>query len=230
MATQDDLDNDALVQQLGGDDKPPTSNTLPVREGPATPPAAAAAEAPKWEASVFQGFTPKHAMEGFDFNREQNTGKSAKDAFAYLSNQAPPPPTNDKAALQAWTEQYIVPGMTALGHNVSNVQGDKFHLKNWQGDFDVDYGRGAGAEGGALAWQVDDPTAKLSNAAYTPKAQLNPNAQAALGAAIGGQPNVGERGASSAQEQVQKEIEAAIAGGQSPLDEQALLEQLQAGA
>ena len=132
--------------------------------GPITPPPAQGAAigptaAPPVQPSVFRGFTPKHAMEGFDFAREQNTGKSAKDAFAFLSNQAPPPPLHDKAALGAWFNQHIKPGMDALGHKVSDVQGDKFRFKNWQGDYWVDYGRGAGAQGGALAWQADDANA-----------------------------------------------------------------------
>jgi hypothetical protein len=198
---------------------PTTPATTPPAAG-ATTPAAGATTPPAVQPSIFQGFTPKYAMEGFDFNREQNTGKSAKDAFAYLSQQAPPPPINDKAALGKWAEQYIVPGMNALGHNVSNVQGDKFHLKNWQGDFDVDYGRGAGAEGGALAWQVDDPTARLSNQAYTPQPS---NANAALSAAIGG----GQGGGTTAKDAILKEIEALIQGGASPTDNAALLEQLQ---
>ena len=110
--------------------------------------------APRVQATTFMGFTPKYAMEGFDFQREQNTGKSAKDAFAYLANQAPPPPLNDKVALGAWFTQYIQLGMNELGHKVTNVEGDKFVLENWQGQFNVDFGRGAGADGGALAWQV----------------------------------------------------------------------------
>lgn len=144
----------------------PVSNTLPVSApeppAPSTPPAVTP--------QTFQGFTPTHAMEGFNTGREQNTGKSAKDAFAYLSNQAPPPPLNDKAALGAWFQQHIAPGMNALGHNVSSVEGDKFKFKNWQGEFDVDYGRGAGADGGALAWQVDDNTAVMpENPVYQPR-------------------------------------------------------------
>jgi hypothetical protein len=108
-------------------------------------------------------------MEGFDFSREQNTGKSAKDAFAYLANQAPPPPLNNKDALGKWFEQYIKPGMNELGHTINSSGGDGFNFSNWQGTFDVDFGRGAGAEGGALAWQVNDPTAKLSNGPYKPQ-------------------------------------------------------------
>jgi len=106
----------------------------------------------------FQGFAPKYAMEGFDTQREQDTGKSAKDAFAYLSNNAPPPPIGDKAALGAWFSQYIAPGMNALGHKVLNVVGDQVTLSNWQGTGTIDFARGAGADGGALAWQLMEGT------------------------------------------------------------------------
>jgi len=135
----------AFLSGLIGDNK----STSAGQDAPAAP-----TTAPRVLPSTFMGFTPKHAMEGFDFQREQNTGKSAKDAFAYLANQAPPPPLNDKAALGAWFTQYIQPGMNELGHKVTNVNGDKFGFENWQGKFNVDYGRGAGADGGALAWQV----------------------------------------------------------------------------
>jgi hypothetical protein len=103
---------------------------------------------------IFTGVNPVHAYEGFDFNREQNTGKSAKDAFAYLSNKAPAPPINDKAALGQWFDQYIRQGMNDLGHNVTDGGGDGFRFNNWQGDYWVDFARGAGAPGGALAWQA----------------------------------------------------------------------------
>jgi len=128
----------------------PTNNTLPIRTGPPVTP-----QAPTGIPQVFQGFTPVHAMEGFDTGREQNTGKSAKDAFAFLSNQAPPPPLHDKGLLGSWFDQYILPGMNQLGHNAQKAQGDKFSFNNWQGGWNVDFGRGAGAQGGALAWQAD---------------------------------------------------------------------------
>ena len=115
----------------------------------------------------FQGFTPTHAMEGFDYGRLQDPNKSAKDAFAYFSNQAPPPPLGDKNALNVWFSTYIRPGMQKLGHNVTDVQGDKFRFNNWQGDFWVDYGRGAGAPGGALAWQADYAQGGPANQAYS---------------------------------------------------------------
>lgn len=168
-------------------------------------------QSPAITPQILQGFTPKYAMEGFNFGREQNTGKSAKDAFAYLANQAPPPPLNDKAALQQWTEQYIVPGMKQLGHDVSNVNGDTFHLKNWQGDFDVDYGRGAGADGGALAWQVQEPTAQLSNGSYQPKDAA---------------PNVASQEPSSL-DQILAEVQALQNGQASPMDADALMKLLQ---
>jgi len=100
-------------------------------------------------------------FEGFDFARPQNVQKSAKDAFADLAKKAGPAPLNDKAALGQWFSQKIQPGMDALGHKVSSVDGDKFRYANHEGTYDVDYGRGAGADGGALAWQATDANAPL---------------------------------------------------------------------
>lgn len=133
----------------------PTSNTMPVRDplsGANAPPPAANLPLSPMPAvpTTYTGFTPKHDYSAFDTAREQNTGKSAKDAFAYLSNQAPPPPMHDKAALGAWFTQYIKPGMDALGHNVSSVDGDKFRFKNWQGEYDVDFIENAGAAPGSM--------------------------------------------------------------------------------
>lgn len=101
------------------------------------------------------GVAMPQTFEGFDFVRPQNTQKSAKDAFADLSKKAPDAPIGDKNALGAWFSQYIQPGMDSLGHKVSSVQGDKFTYGNHEGNFTVDYGRGAGAPGGALAWMAD---------------------------------------------------------------------------
>lgn len=94
-------------------------------------------------------------FEGFDFQRAQDPNRSAKDAFADLSRRAPVAPTHDKNALGQWFQQHIRPGMQSLGHNVTDAGGDGFRFNNWQGDFWVDFGRGAGAPGGALAWQAD---------------------------------------------------------------------------
>src|SRR6478752_3158859 len=111
-----------------------------------------------YTASIFQGFTPNQTMHGFDFNREQNTGKSAKDAFAWLAQQAAaqghPAPLNAvgdaaKGQYGDWFNTYIAPGMNALGHTIDNVQGDKFTFHNWQGKYNVDFGEGAGAANGA---------------------------------------------------------------------------------
>lgn len=98
----------------------------------------------------------QNTFEGFNFNRPQNTNKSAKDAFADLSKRAPVAPIHDKAALGSWFDQHIAPGMNALGHKVTgSAMGDKFSYGNHEGNFTVDFGRGAGAPGGALAWQAE---------------------------------------------------------------------------
>lgn len=120
----------------------------------------------KRQIDPYTGYAPRHQMEGFAYDRLQDPEKSAKDAFAYYSNQAPPPPTDNKDALAVWFKTYIQPGMQQLGHNVTDVQGDKFRFNNWQGDFWVDYGRGAGAPGGALSWQADYAQGGPGNQAY----------------------------------------------------------------
>lgn len=160
-------------------DKQQTTNTTNTTPGAVTP-------------QKFQGFTPRYAMEGFDTQREQDTGKSAKDAFAYLSNAAPPPPINDKAALAAWFNQYIAPGMNALGHKVLNVVGDQVTLSNWQGTGTIDFARGAGADGGALAWQLMegtyDPTAGFAYEQQEAQRQQPPVADPAAPPANGTTP------------------------------------------
>lgn len=132
-------------------------------------------------------------FEGFDFQRAQDSKKSAKDAFAELAKKAPEAPLGDKAALGAWFDQYIKPGMNALGHQVISNGGDGFRFKNWQGTYDVDFGRGAGAPGGALAWQATDPYAPQ------PSAQAS-TAPRTLGSAlgVGGMPVSGTMPSSSA--------------------------------
>lgn len=116
------------------------------------PPAAARSAAPIVSGDPFRGVSAKYPFEGFDFEREQNPGKSAKDAFAYLANQAPPPPFEDKAALGEWFRTHIQPGMDQLGHKVLSIAGDTFTMTNWQGTGTVDFVRGAGAPGAAFHW------------------------------------------------------------------------------
>jgi len=121
-------------------------------------------------------------FEGFDFTRPQNIQKSAKDAFADLARRAPqPPPLENKSALGAWFNQYISPGMTALGHKVLNANGDYFSFENGQGRFGIDFGRGAGAPGGALAWQATD-----LNAPAPVLGQQAPGVSTAQGTTLGG--------------------------------------------
>ena len=197
----------------------PVSSTMPVA-GPRPDPAPAQSST---QPSVFQGFTPRHAMEGFDFNREQNTGRSAKDAFAYLSNQAPPPPINDKNALAQWFTQYIRPGMEQLGHHVTDVNGDTFRFNNWQGDFTVDYGRGAGADGGALAWQVDPGTAvQPDNPSYQPQGGGGVSPVAPPTMPLTGGQNDQPQGDQTAMDEILREIEALMSGQGSPMDARAL--------
>jgi len=205
----------------------PTSNTMPIDFPPRTvspfPDATAAPDAGKPtgpSGNPYTGFTPKYAFEGFNFDREQNPGKSAKDAFAMLANQAPPPPLNDKAALGQWFEQFIRPGMDALGHHVTGVNGDSFTYGNDEGNFTVDYGRGAGAENGALAWQAegaDDATRqRYGNSAPSTSSGANP--RSAMNLLDPSSPVSNDVLA-----QIMAELQAIVNGGQSPARRSATL-------
>ncbi len=103
-----------------------------------------------------------HSYEGFNTERDQDPRKSAKDSF-YAHSQRVAAPTQDKGQLGDWFNQNVRAGMEADGHRVTDVQGDKFRFNNWQGDYWVDFGRGAGAPGGALAWQAEDANAPTSH-------------------------------------------------------------------
>lgn len=96
-------------------------------------------------------------LEGFNLGRAQDPKTSAKDAFAQAWGQAQAaPPGEDKAALGAWFDQNIRPSMEANGMTINWVDGDKMNFTSPQGTYTVDWYRGAGAPGGAGAWQVDD--------------------------------------------------------------------------
>lgn len=91
-------------------------------------------------------------FEGFNFERAQDPGKSAKDAFAMLATRnAPMPKTKSEA--ESWFSTKIQPEFEALGHKVNWCKGDSFQFTNWQGTYTVDFVRGADGNDPALAWQ-----------------------------------------------------------------------------
>jgi len=96
------------------------------------------------------GFTPRYDYSAFNTGREQDPDQSAKDAFALISNQAPPPPFQDKRQMANWFNQYVRPGMDALGHAVSSVSEDGFTYSNHEGTFFVDFGQNSGATPGSM--------------------------------------------------------------------------------
>lgn len=99
----------------------------------------------------YTNFTPAgNDYSAFNTAREQDPGKSAKDAFAYVTNSAPPPPFGDKGALRNWFNQYVRPGFEALGHKVLSVDGDSFTYTNHEGTFTVDFAQNAGATAGSM--------------------------------------------------------------------------------
>lgn len=129
----------------------------------ATPEAAPTAAAPVGAAGP-----SRYAMEGFDLQRAQDPSFSAKDAFAQAVQAAPePPPGEDKAALGAWFTQYVQPFMESQGFTINSVQGDKINITGPQGTGTIDWYRGAGAPGGALAWQPEGAGGTAGGGAIT---------------------------------------------------------------
>ena len=101
--------------------------------------------------AAYTGFNTRgNDYSAFNTGRQQDPKKSAKDAFAMLSNQAPPPPMHDKRALNAWFKQHVQPGMDALGHKVLSSDDDGFTYTNHEGTFRVDYAQNAGAPAGSM--------------------------------------------------------------------------------
>jgi hypothetical protein len=116
-----------------------------------------ATSAPSTTATPGATGQPPYAMEGFDLQRAQDPSFSVKDAFAAAVRQAgEPPPGEDKAALGEWFKKYAQPFIEAQGHKVNWVEGDKVNITGPQGTGTTDWYRGAGAAGGALAWQPED--------------------------------------------------------------------------
>ena len=203
----------------------PTSNTMPVTPPAGASPAAAGASP---SGTPYTGFTPKHDYSAFDTQRQQDPSKSAKDAFAMLSNQAPPPPFQDKAALAAWFKQYIEPGMNALGHKVSEVTGDTFTYGNHEGNFAVDYAQNAGATPGSMLQRLQWG-ASPAGAAGAPAGPTSGGGSPAPGVASAAATAIRAAtpaGGNDAMAQILAEIEALQNGGTRPLDATALMQLL----
>lgn len=104
--------------------------------------------------TLSKGALRRDLFEGFNFDREQNVQKSAKDAFASLAGQFGSVPAT-KSEAESWFNQNVKAGMEALGHKVNWVQGDKFQFNNWQGTWTVDFVRGADGPNPAFTWLAE---------------------------------------------------------------------------
>ena len=93
-------------------------------------------------------------FEGFDFVREQNPQRSAKDAFAKIAREVGSMPLT-KSEAETWFNTHVRTPFEALGHTVNWVQGDKFSFTNWQGTYVVDFVRGADGPDPAFWWGAD---------------------------------------------------------------------------
>ncbi|MGI8673052.1 MAG: EF-hand domain-containing protein [Luteitalea sp.] len=104
--------------------------------------------------TLTRGVQNRQLFEGFNFDREQNIEKSAKDAFASIAGASGTVPAA-KAAAESWFNQHVKGGMEQLGHKVDWVKGDKFQFSNWQGSWVVDFVRGADGPNPAFTWLAD---------------------------------------------------------------------------
>ena len=112
-------------------------------------------------APLSKGTLRRDLFEGFNFDREQNVEKSAKDAFASLASAAGAVPAT-KTEAESWFNANIKPGMEGLGHKVDWVKGDKFQFSNWQGSWVVDFVRGADGPNPAFTWLADPAGASFT--------------------------------------------------------------------
>lgn len=142
--------NSWLSGQFGWGDK---NNVAGIERGISMSDEAARNRAANPQATIapYTGFnTSGNDYSAFNTARLQDPGKSAKDAFAYLTNTAPAPPFGNKAQLANWFNSYIRPGMDALGHKVLSVNEDGFTYSNGEGTFTVDFAQNAGATPGSM--------------------------------------------------------------------------------
>lgn len=111
--------------------------------------------------TLSKGTLRRDLFEGFNFDREQNVEKSAKDAFASLASAVGGVPAT-KVEAESWFNQHIKQGMESLGHKIDWVQGDKFQFSNWQGSWVVDFVRGADGPNPAFTWLADPAGASFT--------------------------------------------------------------------
>jgi hypothetical protein len=102
------------------------------------------------------GVANQQNFTGFNFGREHDRNKSAKDSFAHWGGQhAGAADWRTKAGAEAWFRQYVMPGMQADGFEILDVQGDKAFVRtveNPEGTW-IDFVQGADGDNPLLAWQ-----------------------------------------------------------------------------
>jgi hypothetical protein len=116
--------------------------------------AASTASATPAPQTLTRGVSNRSLFEGFNFDREQNVEKSAKDAFASLAGANGSVPAT-KTEAESWFNANIKSGMESLGHKIDWVKGDKFQFTNWQGSWEVDFVRGADGPNPAFTWLAE---------------------------------------------------------------------------
>ena len=94
------------------------------------------------------------AWGGFDMQRAQSPGTSAKDTMLHYGSLATWMPKT-KAEAEQWWNEFIAPGMAAQGYKVHWVKGDKAFVSTREnpGGEEIDFLVNAGGNNPQLAWQ-----------------------------------------------------------------------------
>jgi len=107
--------------------------------------------------------------QGFNFGRDQDVTRSAKDAFAYAANLGAQAGGGDqwrtKEGAQQFAQLYVQPYLQSLGYKVLGVNGDQINIVtredeaagNTAGSW-FDFVVNAGGENPELAWQIQSGT------------------------------------------------------------------------
>jgi hypothetical protein len=209
---------------LPGATTPPAAGATPPAAG-ATPPAAGERrgswgnlrlDAPtQTNLNQFHGYNDERALAGSDDD-------STKDALRrWLGGQNYSLAGQTKEQIDAHFESQLE-AARAYGLDIRDIQGDKMLINTRErGPEWIDFVEGAGGANPAFAYQSDydnaGGAAAQTNAASAPSL---------VGGALQNVINGGD-GEKTAQQKIQDEIEALMAGKGSPVDRDALLEQLQ---
>jgi hypothetical protein len=137
-------------------------------------------------------------FNGFNFSQDaanRDPNKSAKYAFsdfagAHAGSDKRWMGLNGREEMTAYFNEYIRPGMEALGYTILAVDGDKVQIAAREGTGWVDWVENAGIDQARLAWQDLGPTPDGASMGYTSQGMSGGGAAPGAGGGLytGGDP------------------------------------------